>query len=493
MPSTSQTRAGYRRALPALVGVILVLASLGVSPSRAAVVADSGLSAEWRASAAWAADSRTRQTRACRSGGDYGRDNGSGYYGGYGLSARQWTRFGGDAFGDDAAAADRRSQNLVAWRLYEQLGWRALRCLQSDWMDVVYRSAPKTSISKMLLPGSHDAGSSRIETAPPCDVQTISAASWLEPLIGANPCAVAAMAKAQGQNLGAQLRAGSRYLDMRVGVPLSQQIASTGQPVTPAGDPTEVPLVLHHNIVSQRLTRGLRQVQRFVAKHPREQVVLDFQHLDFTGDQYVLDYYKNALGRLLHEYAPGATNSVCRTSWSKNKVPTADSRLGTGVGIGELWEVERSILVLFPDGEMPSYDCYRNRDAVLISLWPNTEDPQTSLSDNLSWLNQREAKLSGASACRDSQGQWCQIYISQLQLSMQIAAQAGCVANTTAMCSLEYYAGLVNNGIANKLMRWRFKRDLPVNIAMIDFMTDTDPDLPDALLRGNWRIADGNM
>ncbi|MCH9815705.1 MAG: transglycosylase family protein [Actinomycetia bacterium] len=490
-----------RRATPgfAVAAVAALLIAIGFVPGTAGAAEpsddpqvsaqDNNTATEKRKAKKWAKQEATKEIRRCQSGNRYNRDNGSGHYGSYGLTSKQWRNYGGRYYAKNAAKATKSQQNLVSWRLYQDQGWDGLACPVADWMDVVYRSAPKTTLSEMLIPGSHDSGSSKIDVKAPCPTKLISAAANLQPLVDANACAVAKLARAQGKNLGKQLTAGNRYLDLRVGVPEAKQLPDSGAPIPPATDPTSVPLVLHHNVVSQKLTKGLEQVQRFARDHPREQVILDFQHTDLTGDSFVQDYYINAFDRLLRKYAPGKNDSICSAAWSSNKISTADNKLGTGVPIKRAWRAQRNLLVLFPDGVMPDRPCYRSRDAALISLWPNTEDPQVSLLDNEGWLQQREAKQAGQDPCLDGQGQWCQLYVSQLQLSIQAGTQAQCIFNPTSGCSLKAYAKPVNNGIADVVTDWRFKDNLPVNIVMLDFANKTNPSVPDAAMRANWKIA----
>lgn len=435
----------------------------------------------------WARKSKASEARLCRSGNDYRRANGSGAFGAYSLTRSQWRRLGGKPFASRPDQASRRSQDLVARRLQSRSGWDALACPTRDWMRKLYSSAPKTPLAGMVIPGTHDSGSSRINVKAPCKPALIAGLPPIfEAAVSVNPCGVAKMARAQDQNLGDQLRSGNRYLDIRVGVPASKVLKPSEKPFPPAVDPLKVPLVLHHNVVSQPLLKGLRQVQKFANNHPMEQVVLDFQHVDLTGDKDVDEYYITALDGMLHQYAPGDTQSVCRSSWSSRKFPIADRKLGTSVPIEEAWRKNRNLLVLFPKSVMPDRSCYRNRDKSIISLWPNTEYPKRSTRDNKEWLSERAAKLSGRSPCQDSNGYWCGLYVSQLQLTMQIETQTDCIFTPKATCSLKYYSQLVNNDIAKKIRKWRLRDGLPMNIVMADFTNVSNPNIADAAIAANW-------
>ena len=363
------------------------------------------------------------------------------------------------------------------------------------WMGQIFGSAPDIPLGEMLIPGSHDAGSAKIPYRGDCsDIEPRAGGeAFLEAAAKTNPCGAGRLARAQSLSLGAQLKRGVRYLDLRVAVPANKVIKPTGARIPGPKKAVNVPLHLHHEYISGPLKDGLAQIIRFVDKHPKEQVILDFQHVDLPSDPQVRAYYYRALDKLLRNYRPNRNlGPVCSTAWSSTKIRAKDRNLDA-VPIGRAWGRNVNLLVLFPKGEMPDRSCYRDRGAAMLSLWPNTESPAKSRADNKGWLQEREQRISNGQ-CRDSSGQqWCGLFVSQLQLTAQISTQAACIFSpstvNTKECSLAYFAKQVNNDIAKVIQRWQSRDKLPVNIVMVDFINRAKPSIVNKLLKLNRQVA----
>lgn len=359
----------------------------------------------------------------------------------------------------------------------------------ADWMQTVYAAKPDTPLARMIIPGTHDSGAFRIPVSGSCRLRPIAG---LNPLIVnaalANPCGAGALAKAQNRSLGQQLADGIRYFDLRIGVPADKVISSHRARRSPTtAQLLKAPLYLHHSFVSQRLTAGLRQILRFSNAHPKEQVILDVQHLDLTGRKAVDHFYTAAVDRILRSYRVAGT-TVCSRAWSTSAIPVPDRRLGTDVPLAQVWAAGRNLLVLHARGELPTRSCYRDREKVLHSPWPNTQDPAVSAAANLKNLQSRQQALSGLAACRVPAGNQCGLFVSQLQLSAQFATQAACLASPARPdCSLSEFADKVNNGVVAQIDTWRFGQGLPVNIAIVDFYDDSAPDYATGLIELNQR------
>ena len=139
---------------------------------------------------------------------------------------------------------------------------------------------PGTRLTSMLIPGTHDSGADGIRDRTPRRPKVIA-----EP----RPCS---------QRPHRPTLCGGRSGPLRtrtwgaapgrcalLGHP-GRSARRQGHQQTPASrpkDPLSVPLVLQHNFVSHRFTKGLGQVLRADA-HPREQIIFDIQHVDLTGD-----------------------------------------------------------------------------------------------------------------------------------------------------------------------------------------------------------------
>lgn len=439
----------------------------------------------------WAHTDRAKSARWCRSGNDYRRISGK-RSGGYLLSRQQWRTLGGRQFAPVPAKAPRFAQDYVAWKLVRRSGWDALSCLTGQWMKSVYVNRPGTKLGDILIPGTHDAGSAPIDVKAPCNPHFIyGSAAYLEAAKRRDACGVALLARTQSLNLGDQLRAGARYLDLRVGVP--KRLAVTGPPIPKLGDPAKVPLVLHHEVVAQRLTRGLGQVVTFANNHPAEQLVLDFQHITLPEHPAAQQYYQRALVKLLTRWTPKpGQRTLCQLSYSRSVFPGADAKISQ-VRIGDAWRLRRNVVVVMDSDAMPDHSCFRDRDATLQSLWANTEDPDFLVSYNHDVTKRRKQLLdAGQCTTRDTDGNWCGLFVNQMQLSAQPATQAACLFSDTKpdLCSLFGFARLSNDRWPDLVRRWRMRQDLPMNIAMTDFFEHSKPSLVDTLIELNWRLLD---
>lgn len=450
----------------------------------------------------WAHTKRATSVRWCRSGNNYRRTSG-GRSGAYLVTVGQWRSLGGRQFAARASKAPAFAQHYVAWKLHRRSGWDALSCLTGQWMESLYRNQPGTRLGDILLPGTHDAGTAPIDVKAPCNPNFIfGSAAYLETAKQRDPCGVAHLARTQSLNLGAQLRAGVRYLDLRVGVP--KRLAITGPPIPKLGDPAKVPLVLHHEVVAQRLTRGLGQVITFANNHPAEQLVLDFQHLTLPDDPAARRYYQQALVKLLQSWTPKAgQRSVCQLSYNDRAFDVPDAKVSR-VRIGDAWQLGRNVVVIVEPGGLPDRSCFRDRTKTLVSLWANTEDPDFLVSFNRHVTEQRKQVLAGkprkcyhppnsAPDGRSNEaGDWCGLFVNQLQLSAQAGTQAACLFADTKppICSLFGFSQLSNDRWPDLVRRWRLRLDFPMNITITDFFQRSDPSLVDTLIELNWRLLD---
>lgn len=375
------------------------------------------------------------------------------------------------------------------------------------WMEDVYADAAETTLGAMVLPGTHDSGSYAIDVDTPCDiVPAAGTAGVITSLAKANPCAAAGMYRAQDETLTEQLDAGIRYLDLRVSVPQAGALpvtasASPGATNSPTAAPSPAGLdtdfVLEHEFVSTPLTGALDQILTFAASHPKEQVILDFQHIDLADDADKPAYYA-ALAQVLREYAPAGAEPVCTRSWDADIVDATAATLATAVTLNTAWEVDRNLVVLVPDGTLAADSCYYPRDNAILSQWPNTEDPAKSLADNTDQLNQRALRLAATPPQCSTDGKdpsqganWCGFFVNQMQLTFQPATFATCIADTTEACSLFAYSQKVNNTVGPHVRTWAVAEQLPVNIVIVDYYNESDPSYTDTLIEVNRELVAG--
>lgn len=362
------------------------------------------------------------------------------------------------------------------------------------WMEAIYANHPDTPLGQVIIPGTHDSGSYGINVNAPCPIVPASGTNVAIDALGAsNPCAAAGMYRAQDQNLAAQLQDGIRYLDLRVSVPRTDTVTSAQ---AASADPAQVPFVLEHEFVSTPLKGALDEVLTFAKAHPKEQVILDFQHIDLAKDADTT-YYYNALQSLLKSYAPAGASPVCDLSWNADKLQLTPAKL-SGVTLGQAWDAGANLVVLVPNGTLSADSCYYERNSAIMSQWPNTEDPATSVAYNQKELVERQQRLAASPQQCSNEGKdakqgdnWCGFFVSQMQLTFQPATFVGCIEDTKAECSLYAYSEKVNNTVANKVQDWRIAQALPVNIVIVDYFNNSDPSYTRSLIGINQELAAG--
>ena len=334
-----------------------------------------------------------------------------------------------------------------------------------DWMGTLYADKPDTRLTSVVIPGTHDSGAFKIDTDGKCKVTAIAGANQAMTAAGkGNPCGAGKLSKAQAQNFTGQLNGGIRYLDMRLGVPENKVVSAkkAGKKLSNKAA-AKVPIVLQHTFTSLRFTKGLQQIVSFAKAHPREQIILDFQHIDLTGKKKIDKYYTSAIDKILRTYKVGGT-TVCSRAWTSSAIP--DPVQAT---FRQAWDANRNILVMYAKGELPKNSCYRPRESYLYSPWPNTEDPAVSTSANTGYLQARKDALAGSQPCTVSGGNQCGFFVNQLQLSMGLSSQIQClVGSRTQNCSLLDLAQLRNPIAVQDMTGWD-AQGMPLNISIVDF------------------------
>lgn len=375
-----------------------------------------------------------------------------------------------------------------------------------SWMESLYKDHPGTTLGSILIPGTHDSGTGGIDTETPCKNSEI--AGTIEPIFilgDVEPCMLAGFSRTQDVDLYTQLSSGIRYLDMRVGVPADTALKPADSPIPLPKNPLSVELVTEHTVVSQRLSVALDGILAFAQEHPKEQVILDFQHVNLPDNPQLAAYYREILTRYLHDYVPAGREGavpVCSRAWSSDVITAADKDLARKVSFGEAWEKGRNLIVLTapgsdPDG-LPATPCYRNRTEAILSQWPKTQDPQVSATYNKAELEQRGKKLAAnPQQCAGKQSiganadgtpkpgtdpaNWCGFFVNQMQLSIGGKTYAACVVRPHASCSLFALSQTVNNAVPNEVKSWA-EAGLPANIVIVDFFNYAVPSYVETLL-----------
>lgn len=134
----------------------------------------------------------------------------------------------------------------------------------ADWMSRNAALLEGRKLAQIVLPGAHDAASYSLQRRSRACPSRINSSVALVAFL------MAPRARAQEAPLSEQLAAGVRYVDLRVCA------VRDG-----AGAPA---FYTHHSLLGAPLDEVLDDLDRFSRAHPREIVILDFQHLNgFTA------------------------------------------------------------------------------------------------------------------------------------------------------------------------------------------------------------------
>jgi len=126
----------------------------------------------------------------------------------------------------------------------------------------------KVPLINLAIPGSHDSGSygisGRSRIAP--DAENI-----IRKLFPFVPCVIRRWSKTQQYSIEDQLNNGIRYLDLRV-----------------ASNASNDKLYFVHALFCEEITEPFEDLLGFLQKHPKEVVILDFQHFyDFSSQHHI--------------------------------------------------------------------------------------------------------------------------------------------------------------------------------------------------------------
>lgn len=213
-----------------------------------------------------------------------------------------------------------------------------------SWMADLASTIGNRPLCQIALPGTHDSGTYDITAvstiAPEQDLsQWVNAvyALGLSGLVAAE--VIAGWSKTQPVSIGQQLEAGIRYFDLRVVLSGSDYWVC-------------------HGMYSCKIDDVINDVKNFVDQHPKEIVILDFNHLyQMSG---------KALNQSLIQKMTAAFG---------NKM--APNSLGPTVTPNSLWDQGYQIIVLYADADtVTAYNQLWPQGAI-SSPWPETTDMQT--------------------------------------------------------------------------------------------------------------------
>jgi hypothetical protein len=238
-----------------------------------------------------------------------------------------------------------------------------------DWMSALSAQIGPLPLNQIVLPGAHDSASFSIPpagTVAPAPTGAVAPDSQdpNNPLAGLSafmPSALvqrisAPWSRAQDLDIGEQLDAGVRYLDLRVC----------------AGPPAHPGLYACHGLYGAPMsTAVLAPAARFLAAHPKELLILDFHSFAAPGS-------RSGMPAAMHQELAGEIHAA----FAGQVLPPGP--LGAAITLNSVWQTSGRVIVLYNDAPTvranPDFWPYANT----IIAWPST--------DSLPVLEQRVAQ-----------------------------------------------------------------------------------------------------
>jgi hypothetical protein len=138
---------------------------------------------------------------------------------------------------------------------------------RSRWMEQLAIHLASKTIRRVILPGSHDAGTASISSGSPLspDAPDLPIPSAITAPV------ISAWSRAQSLHIGEQLQEGIRYFDLRV-----------------ARNGSDGKLYYAHSMFADNVLDSISQITAFLQSHQRELVILDFQHfLNLSAEDHI--------------------------------------------------------------------------------------------------------------------------------------------------------------------------------------------------------------
>ena len=197
----------------------------------------------------------------------------------------------------------------------------------ATWMGDLYRSCPDVSLNSIIIPGSHDSATDLMTKNSPY--------ARFNKLHRVSQQLVYQWAKTQHHPVHTQLQDGIRYLDLRI------EKTSSGWKT-------------FHGLLSNCFIDVLDDIARFANDHPREIVIVDFQHLvNFT----TADHHELVLYCIQH---PLLGPRLAGTQF------TAESTFR------DFWAVDKNVILLYTEGNAQFPHLFWHRRQTIDNPWHNT-------------------------------------------------------------------------------------------------------------------------
>ena len=292
----------------------------------------------------------------------------------------------------------------------------------SRWMEKLPSEKQLSPLKDLVIAGSHNSGTFSLDKNMGIGPDKSSVIRTLASIFGkVAKSVVYNWAVTQSMTIYEQLLSGIRYLDLRV-----------------AYRTADKKIRVIHGLFGCTIDQVLDEVNQFLAKYPKEIVILHFQH-----------FYN--MNQAAHKTLADTLDA------SFSKILRAPGGQGPNVTLQEMWGNEEKVIIIYHDYDVvDTYPCFWPPH-LICSPWPNTDDTNQLLE----FLNK---KSEASSVSEDA-----------LQVTQALLTPQNSTIGKHVTCTLkDVLASKCNRQVTEWLKTLRGTKSHKFNIIIADFVELSD-------------------
>lgn len=299
----------------------------------------------------------------------------------------------------------------------------------ANWMAELSPLIQNKAITEIALPGSHDAATDKLTERSPLAVDTKAhKLPWVP------RGTMLAWSKAQNLNIKEQLETGSRYLDLRI-----------------CHNPTKNNLYSCHGFEGDNINIILTDIKEFLNAHPKEIIVLDFQH--FHG---VNPDFKRVLVTAITHFL------------SEMLIPNS-LPMGLKTPLKEIWAMKKQVFVLWSDDDPRDEDRFAMRTSQDLIWTPWIWNRKKNVDSDWRNKDNTEALKADLDQVMNTPKDDSKLFVLQAQLTGNASIISKSKLPGARSRSLLDLANLAHPQYPNWIKEWG-KQGHRINVFMVDFM-----------------------
>ena len=292
----------------------------------------------------------------------------------------------------------------------------------SRWMEKLPSEKQRSPLKDLVIAGSHNSGTFSLDKNMGIGPDQSSVIRTLESIFEkVTKSVVYNWAVTQSMTIYEQLLSGIRYLDLRV-----------------AYRTEDKKIRVIHGLFGCTIDQVLDKVNQFLAKYPKEIVILHFQHfynMNQAAHKTLADTLDASFSKILR--APGAQ--------------------GPNVTLQEMWEEKKNVIVIYNETGVVDAHSHFWSPHFIRSPWPNTDDTNQLLE-----ILKEQSKASRVSE-------------DALQVTQALLTPQNSTIGKHVTCTLkDVLASKCNRQVTEWLKTLRGTKSHKFNIIIADFVELSD-------------------